>query len=679
MTRNLLDQETSPYLLQHRDNPVHWQPWGEAALARARAQDRPILLSIGYAACHWCHVMAHESFEDPAIAATMNALFVNIKVDREERPDIDALYQSALALLGQSGGWPLTMFLTPDGQPFWGGTYFPNTERYGRPGFETVLRRVDQVYRHDRGTIDQNRAALVGALDRLAASARPGEPSLAALDHAAEKIYRDMDLVHGGTLGAPKFPRPFLFEFFLRAYRRTGDPRYRDVVTLSLDRICQGGIYDHLAGGFARYSTDERWLAPHFEKMLYDNALLIDVLRLAWLETQSPLYEARIRETVAWLLTEMVAEGGGFAASYDADSEGAEGTYYVWSETEIDAALGPDAALFKNIYDVSSGGNWEGANILNRLHSIALRPPDIERRLAGGRARLLTRRATRDRPGWDDKVLADWNGLTIRALALAGQAFAEPSWIAAAARAFHFIVESMTSNAEASRLYHSYRNARASHVAVLDDYVHMIGAALGLHEVTGEGAYLEHARAWAEVLDQHYRDPETGSYFYTADDAETLISRTRTAADNATPAGNGAVIGWLARIYHLTGDPEYRDRAAKIVSAFGGDIDRMHHALISLMNGFEDLVGLVQIVIVGESAEPATTALVAAAHGAPLANRVISLINPGAVLPESHPAHGKSAPGGPAAFVCIGTTCSPPVTTPDALREQLRAAAPAMA
>ena len=676
MTHNVLDQETSPYLLQHKDNPVHWQPWGPAALDLARQENRPILLSVGYAACHWCHVMAHESFEDPAIAGVMNELFVNIKVDREERPDIDAIYQSALALLGQQGGWPLTMFLTPEGEPFWGGTYFPSTERYGRPSFPQVLRRIDEVYRTDPETIQKNRATLTGALDRLAVAAVPGGLSLDGLNHAATQVYADMDTVHGGTMGAPKFPRPFMFEFLWRAYRRTGDKRYHSAVRLSLDHICQGGIYDHLRGGFARYSTDELWLAPHFEKMLYDNASLIDVLRLVWQHTRDPVYEARVRETVGWILDEMVSEGGGFAASLDADSEGVEGRFYVWSEAEIDEILGDEAGLFKQVYDVSAVGNWENTNILNRLKTLTPRPPEEEARLADGRTRLLAHRAGRIRPGWDDKVLADWNGLAIRALALAGKAFREPDWINAAKRAFDFIADTMTIDGTQGRLLHSYRAGRANHTAVLDDYVNMTGAALGLHEVTGASKYLHQARAWVAALDTHYLDTENGGYFFTADDAEALIARTRTAIDNATPSGNGAIVGWLARLYHLTGEDLYRERADEVVSAFGGDGDRLYHSLQSLMNGFEDLANPVQVVVIGDPDEAATAALLDAVHDAPLANKILSVLAPGASLPQAHPAHGKAQMNDTAtAYVCIGTTCSLPVTTPEDLREQLEATA----
>ncbi len=371
MPQNLLSRETSPYLLQHKDNPVHWQPWGKETLAKARRQNKPVLLSIGYAACHWCHVMAHESFENDEIAAVMNDLFINIKVDREERPDIDNIYQSALALMGQQGGWPLTMFLTPDGEPFWGGTYFPPTARYGRPGFPDLLRGISEAYNSQPETIEKNVVALRDGLSKLTQPPPGNGLTIQALDETAGMALRMVDALRGGTAGAPKFPQPIFFRFLWRAYKRTKVALFRNAVTTTLDAMAQGGIYDHVGGGFARYSTDEAWLVPHFEKMLYDNALLIDLMSEVWQDTRNPIYEARIRETIDWALREMriehVEDGTfAFASALDADSEGVEGKYYVWSEAEIDSLLGTDSSLFKQTYDVTAQGNWEGTTILNR-------------------------------------------------------------------------------------------------------------------------------------------------------------------------------------------------------------------------------------------------------------------------------------------------------------------------
>src|SRR5215470_3059978 len=399
---NRLARETSPYLLQHKHNPVDWWAWGTEALAEAKRANKPILLSVGYAACHWCHVMAHESFEDDATAQVMNDLFVNIKVDREERPDIDHIYMSALHHLGEHGGWPLTMFLTPAGEPVWGGTYFPNTARYGRPSFVDVLREVSRIFREEPANVEQNRKAL---MERLAQAAKPADRvTLGAreLDGAAAAIGRAFDPVNGGFRGAPKFPQCPMLEMLWRAFARTRDDRFAAVVELTLERMSDGGIYDHLGGAFSRYSVDERWLVPHFEKMLYDNAQLLELLALAHARTGKPLFATRARETVAWLAREMATPGGAFAASLDADSEGEEGKFYVWSLAEIEEVLGQeDAALFARIYDVSAQGNFEGHNILNRLKSLELRDKTTEARLAEMRAKLLKRRAERVRPGWD--------------------------------------------------------------------------------------------------------------------------------------------------------------------------------------------------------------------------------------------------------------------------------------
>ena len=560
---NHLAGETSPYLLQHAHNPVEWYPWGDTALARAAHEDRPILLSIGYSACHWCHVMAHESFEDPATAALMNRLFVNIKVDREERPDLDKIYQSALAMLGQQGGWPLTMFLTPAGEPFWGGTYFPPKPRYGRPGFPELLHGVAQVYRDDPAKVAKNVEALREGLGNLAKQ-QPGQGiANETIDRIAERLAREIDPFHGGVGSAPKFPQCGIFELLWRAWLRSGSQPYRQAVLVTLTAMCQGGIYDHLGGGFARYSTDERWLAPHFEKMLYDNAQMIDLLTLVWQQTRTPLFATRIEETVDWVLREMIApngakEGNGFSATIDADSEGEEGKFYVWSAAEIDALLGAVAAVFKQFYDVTPAGNWEHKTILNRRAYTHEPTAEQEKSLAQSRKILFAARAKRIPPGLDDKVLADWNGLMIAAMAKAARVFDQPAWLDAAKNAFAFVATTMTIG---GRLRHAWRNGKLAHPATLDDYANMTRAALALHEVTGEAAYVEQAKAWVAVLDKHYWDAEGGGYFFTADDTTGLIVRTKTASDNAVPACNGTMVGVLAQLHTATGEEAYRQPA----------------------------------------------------------------------------------------------------------------------
>ena len=670
--RNRLAEETSPYLLQHKDNPVHWQAWGEAALDAAKAQDRPILLSIGYAACHWCHVMAHESFENPAIAALMNDLYINIKVDREERPDLDAIYQHALALLGEQGGWPLTMFLSPDGEPFWGGTYFPPEPRWGRPGFAQVLQGVAQTYRGERDKVEKNVVVLREALARLGRPQAGEAIDPALFDRIAERLLREVDPLNGGIGTAPKFPQCGIFEMLWRAWRRTRQAPYRDAVLRTLTTIAQGGIYDHLGGGFARYSVDARWLAPHFEKMLYDNAELVDLLTLVWQETRDPLYAARVAETIGWLEREMATAGGGFASSLDADSEHEEGKFYVWSAAEIDALLGADAALFKEYYDVAAEGNWEGKTILNRLAHPALAEPATEARLARCRELLFAARAPRIRPGLDDKVLADWNGLMIAALTHAATVFERPAWLALAERAFAFVEREMA--APGGRLFHSWRAGQARHPASVDDYANLCRAALALHEATQEPRYLASVRGWLAVLDRHYWDAEGGGYFFAADDTPGLIARAKTAADSATPAGNGTLVGVLTRLALLTGEDACRNRAEAIVKAFAGELGRNFFPLATLINNTELVQRPVQIVLVGARDDPALAALRRAVYAVSLPRRIVQLVAAGEELPPDHPASGKTARDGKAAaYVCEGPVCSLPIETSQELVDKLTA------
>ena len=671
MASNRLSQETSPYLLQHADNPVDWHAWGPEALALAKSEEKPILLSVGYAACHWCHVMAHECFEDPDIAAVMNELYVNIKVDREERPDLDTIYQSALALLGQQGGWPLTMFLTPDGEPFWGGTYFPPTPRFGRPGFPDVLRGIAGTYHREPDKVTKNVDALREALGKLAANQRGDAIPPEAYDSIAERLASEVDPVHGGLGGAPKFPQPSIFTLLWRAYRRTGRDTFRQPVTTTLTAMCQGGIYDHLGGGFARYSVDGEWLAPHFEKMLYDNAQLISLLTLVWQHTGEPLYETRIRETVDWLLREMISEGGGFAATLDADSEGEEGKFYVWSAAEIDRLLGDKAALFARAYDVTPGGNWEGKTILNRRRGADITDDDVGP-LADSRAILLKEREKRVRPGWDDKVLADWNGLAITALADAGSVFGEPAWVAAAETAFAFVRDRMTVD---GRLHHSARNGKLRNLAMLDDYANMAAAGLALLEATGDAGYLEQSKRWLEELDLRFWDSGNGGYFFTADDADDLIVRTKSIHDNAVPAGNGTMLAVLARLFYLTGEEAYLRKAEAVLAAFSGEIGRNFFPMSTFVNAAEFLSNALQIVISGKRGDAATDALARQVLDLSLPNRILTIVDPETKLPSGHPAAGKGqVDGKPTAYVCAGLTCGPPVTDPDALRGALEEA-----
>ncbi len=676
MDKNRLGEETSPYLLQHKDNPVHWQAWNAETLAAAREADKPILLSIGYAACHWCHVMAHESFENPAIAALMNENFVAIKIDREERPDLDTIYMNALSLMGEQGGWPLTMFLTPAGEPFWGGTYFPPEPRWGRPGFPQILTSIAAAYRDKRDDIVKNVAAMRDGLQKLGQPQR-GEgsaPQISAelLGRIAERLLREVDPLNGGIGTAPKFPQAGIFELLWRGWKRSNLEPYRDAVLRTLSTISQGGIYDHLGGGYARYATDARWLVPHFEKMLYDNAELISLLTLVWQETRDPLYAQRIAETVRWLEREMVNQHGAFASSLDADSEHEEGKFYVWSAAEIDAVLGDQADLFKRFYEVTAQGNWEGHTILNRLGHPTLADAATEAALARCREQLLMARAPRVRPGLDDKVLADWNGLMIAALAEAGLIFERADWVELAARAFTFIAGRMT--APDGRLRHSWRVGEARHPASVDDYANLSRAALALYEATSDNAYLARARQWVAVLDRHHWDAAEDGYFFAADDTRDLIARVKTANDAAVPSGNGTMVGVLTRLALLTGEDEYRRRGAAIIAAFAGEVARNFFPLATLINNAELAMKPLQIVLVGEPDDPAFAALQRAVYQVSLPNRVVLRVAPGEALPEGHPAHGKGLVGGrPAAYVCDGPVCSLPITEPQQLVDNLAA------
>ena len=672
---NLLRHETSPYLLQHAGNPVHWRPWGDAALAEARALDRPILLSVGYAACHWCHVMAHESFENADTAELMNRLYVNVKIDREERPDIDHLYMSALHALGEHGGWPLTMFLMPDGQPFWGGTYFPPVPRWGKPAFRQVLQGVADAYRSQGDAIAQNVAALGRALAATAAE-HPGPlPGPADLDRAAAALLRNTDPEQGGMRGAPKFPNPPIFRFLWQNSHRTGSAESQAATRLLLRRMSQGGIYDHLGGGYARYSTDAEWLAPHFEKMLYDNAQILDLLALAYADDPDPLLSERAAETVGWLERDMRAEARGglsaFAASEDADSEGEEGRFYVWTDAEIDRLLGPDSAAFKAAYDVTAAGNWEGHTILRRVSEPG--DAEAEARLARSRATLLNARSGRIRPGRDDKVLADWNGLAVAALCRAGAVFKRSDWITRAAEAFDFIASEMY--APDGRINHAWRLGRVTAAGLLDDQAAMARAALALFEAAGDSRRLDTARALAAAAERWF-GAEGGSYYTTASDAADVPlgpeARPRVATDHAMPSGNGLMAEVLARLHHLTGEAGYRIRAEAVLSAFGG-LGRNLAAAPTLLAAADLLEEGALVVIAGDPGDPSTDALAATALSAP--DPAICVLRGRGVerLPDGHPAQGKTALAGQAAaYVCRAGTCSLPVTDPAALAAALR-------
>ncbi len=689
--KNRLANETSPYLRQHKDNPVDWWPWGPEALAEAETTGKPILLSVGYAACHWCHVMAHESFEDEDTAKLMNAEFICIKVDREERPDVDRLYMTALQIMQQQGGWPMTMFLTSKGETFFGGTYFPKEARQGMPAFKDMLVRIAETYKAQSADVAGHAAQISEALRQIAGFDGAGALELEDLNKAMAQIAGSFDVNAGGLHGAPKFPQTLLLEFIWRNALRNRDPGKEGLVTLTLERMSNGGIYDHLGGGFARYAVDAIWMVPHFEKMLYDNALLIGMLTKVWQRTKDPLFKARVDETIGWALREMQLPGGAFASSLDADTEGEEGKFYVWTEAEVDAALGEseEAKLFKAAYAVGPGGNWEGKTVLNCLHP---RPEASESNLASlaaSRAKLFETRTTRVRPGCDDKVLADWNGLMITGLAEAALAFDRPDWLDAAQTAFGFVTETMThgqgkgegegkgkgkGKGEGDRLYHAAKDNTARHDGMADDYANMIGAALTLFETTGKTSYLENAVTWAKVMDDHFWGKEQGGYFFTADDSEALVVRSRSVADDATPNANGSMMMHLTRLWLLTGKNTYRRRAEELLKAFGGEAESRALGIGSFLAGVDFHFTPVQVAVIGRRDQAGTETLVSEVFKAPLPNRVMQVIEPGQALPKGHPAHGKKQEGHqPTAYVCVGTTCSLPVTSASALAHVLAA------
>ncbi|WP_088348438.1 MULTISPECIES: thioredoxin domain-containing protein [Rhodomicrobium] len=668
MSYNRLSQETSPYLLQHKDNPVDWWPWGEEAFAEAQRLGKPVLLSVGYAACHWCHVMAHESFEDAGTARVMNELFVNIKVDREERPDVDALYMNALHQLGEQGGWPLTMFLTPTGEPFWGGTYFPKQQIYGRPPFTHVLREISRIHREEPDKIRQNAEALKAAIQPKIETAAEDNLNENTLADLASRLAQALDPVNGGLSGAPKFPNAVILGFLWKLGLRQGIAACTDGVENALVHIAQGGIYDHLGGGFARYSVDERWLVPHFEKMLYDNALLIDLMTEVWKERRHPLLEGRVAETVEWLLSEMVAPDGGFASSYDADSEGVEGKFYVWSRDEIVSLLGEkDAALFAEIYDVSEHGNWEETNILNRLRSMELLSPAEEEKLQELRAKLFEARKSRVAPGWDDKVLADWNGLAIAALVNAGQTFGERRWVEAAIAAYDFIGKHMSKD---GRLLHSYRAGQAKTPAVASDYANMIAAAIALYLATGDAAKLKDAERWTQVMQAQYWAEPDGGYYLSAADTSDIIIRTLSARDDAVPNANAVMLGNLVALHTITGETRYRDLAEALRRGLVGEALRLASLHTGFFSALSDHFSPQHVVLMRGAGEEA---MLGALNHLSLTGTVVEWLDEDQGAPQNSPAYGKRAVDGKAtAYICIGPQCSPPVTAPDALLSALR-------
>jgi len=678
MPENRLAQETSLYLRQHKDNPVDWRPWGPEALAEAQTTGKPILLSVGYSACHWCHVMAHESFEDDDTAKLINAEFIPIKVDREERPDIDAMCIDTLQLMGKQAGWPTTMFLSPDGKPFFGGTYFPKTERQGMPAFSDVLMRVATVYKTQPGEVANHIEEMMAALEASADHDGSGDMDHDVIEEILLNVGPLADRVHGGFGTGQKFPQTSMLDFIWRNGVRTGDLNRQQFVIRTLRQMSRGGIFDHLGGGYARYTIDSNWMVPHFEKMIYDNALIALMLTQVWKKTEEPLFKQRVEETIGWALREMLLPGGAFASSLDADSDGVEGKFYVWDDAEVTEILGTgeDAALFKNTYAVAPGGNYEGRTILNQL----VPQPEMSAAnlasLAACREKLFEAREARVRPSRDDKVLADWNGLMISALVEAAMTFERLEWLEAAKGAFKFVSGVM---ADGDRLYHAAHGEAPRHAGMVSDYANMVGAALSLYEATAEDAYLERARAWEKVLAAHFWDDNRDSYYLTADDGEQLAVRLKGAMDDATPSANGAMLTHLTRLWLLTGETVYQARAERLLRAFGAEAAASPIEFGSYLAGAEFYLSPVQVAIIGRRDQAGTQELVREAFRAPALSRVVQQVEPDEELPAHHPASGKKQDGHqPTAYVCVGATCSRPVTSRKSLGHVLAAPASAV-
>jgi hypothetical protein len=658
---NRLADETSPYLRQHADNPVDWYAWGDEAFAAARRDDKPILLSVGYSSCHWCHVMAHESFEDPEVAGLMNELFVNVKVDREERPDVDEIYMEAVQGLTGHGGWPMTVFLTPDGRPFFGGTYFPRTRRGGMVAFPELCRRVDELWRTRRDDIDAQAGQLTAALGRAArVDPADGVPGADALDRAERALLEQHDDSWGGFGPAPKFPQAMSLDLLVRSLARTPSREVRAVVETSLDAMASGGIYDHLGGGFARYSVDDRWLVPHFEKMLYDQALLARVYLHAWQVTGHERYRQVLDETVSYVLRDLRHPGGGFFSAEDADSEGEEGRFYVWTPDEIVAALDGDRPLADEVtafYGVTPGGNFEGRTILNRIGARGdlRRPPRID----AARARLLAARERRVRPGLDDKVLTEWNGLMLAALAEAAAATGRGDWLDAAVANGDFLLRSLR-RADGRWLRSWQADGGARHLGFAADHAALVDAFVRLAEATGRARWIDAARDTAEVLVSRFWDDERGGLFTTGSDAERLVTRTKDLMDNATPSANSLAAVGLLRLAALTGEERYRDHARQVLRLTGALATQHPTAFGHLLAGVDlEARGIDEIVVAGERPD-----LVAAAR-----RRFL----PGAVVAwgERYDSPLWEGRDDGRAYVCRGYACRLPASDEETLTAQL--------
>ena len=680
---NRLAGETSPYLLQHAHNPVDWFPWGPDALARAKLLDRPIFLSIGYAACHWCHVMERESFEDATTAAVLNDRFVSVKVDREERPDLDQIYMAAVQAMTGGGGWPMSVFLTPDGRPFYGGTYFPDEPRHGMPSFRQVLEGVDRAWREQRSEVEGAGVRLVEALvaqNRVSSVA--ADPTPATLEAATAAIEASFDPRTGGWGNAPKFPQPMTIEFLLRRHVASGDDRPLAIARRSLDAMADGGIRDQLGGGFHRYATDPVWLVPHFEQMLYDNAQLARVYVHAWALTGDSRYRSVAEGVLAYMERELATADGTFAASQDADTDGVEGLTFTWTAAEVNEVLGDDAPLFSEAYGVTGGGNWEGVTILSRVRSDAelsadrgSSPDEMGARLASARARLFERRRERSQPARDDKALAAWNGLAIGAFATAGRLLGERHWTEAAERAANAIVAGLLGPNGVLR--RSWKDGRAVGQGVLEDSTHLAEGLLQLYESTFDERWFTTARALMDRVLERFADP-AGGFLDTADDHERLVTRPKDLQDNAVPSGNAMAAFVLLRLAAWTGEGRYRAAAERAIRTVAPHVERYPTAFAQWLSAIDlALADAVEIAVVGDPAGAATRRLLEPAVSGYRPNQVLAVAADGDASAVEL-LHGRVAiDGQPTAYVCRNFACRLPVTDVGALRRELDAPADA--
>lgn len=685
---NRLSHETSPYLRQHAHNPVDWYAWGEEALAKAREEDKPIFLSIGYSACHWCHVMEHESFESEAVAELMNDLYVNIKVDREERPDLDAIYMDAVVSMTNSGGWPMSVFLTPDGQPFYGGTYYPPEPRYGMPSFIQVLQSVADAYQNRRGEVLGQAARLTEALQRTTAlTAQEGDLGTELLDEAVNQLQQYFDDEDGGFGSQPKFPQPmtldFLMAYSVRTTNRSAQPAdpldALYMAETTLEKMAHGGIYDQLGGGFHRYSVDSIWLVPHFEKMLYDNSQLLRSYLHAWQITERSLYKRVVNETIDYTLREMTAPDSGFYSTQDADSEGEEGKFFVWTPRELEEILDPhEAAIFETYYGISDRGNFEGQNILSVVRSaenvaerFRVSVEEVETALAAGRQKLFAVREERVKPSRDEKILTEWNGLMIHALAECGVVLGRDDALQAALNAAEFILAQM-SQAD-GKLYRSYKDGQARFNAYLEDYAAFIRGLIALYEATFDLRWLGEASRLTQIMFVQFHDEENGGFFQTGIDHEQLVVRRKDFIDNAIPSGNSMVAEALLRLSVLVGNQEYRREATRIALTMKATMARQPTGFGRLLGVLDGLLNPSQeIVIVGDLGDTQTQALLAEARRYYLPNTVLAFKAAEDESPLPLLAGRILVDGKAAAYVCENYACQLPVTSVASLRRLLR-------